>query len=154
MQLTVAHLTDVRNRFNNAAGTLSNKNQMAEIRDALEEVKYLLDQFEKKGHFDDDSRMGSIYFRGEQESVDLESQRDVVFHVRTTLARHALEIKQHFVGELTALADEALRLAGREAAKAVCQPTKNHADKMIPSRYTLPEGFESLVGKLKAVLAQ
>jgi hypothetical protein len=128
-------LSDVR-EFLSAVGSRTSKIKTQEVLVRIDDVEYILDH-------------PALF------NVD----PDDVKHMRMKIAASSLELSQRVVPLLNELAARMLQVAGKEAVRTVCSPIQQTGTddqgnplKPIPSEYTLPPEYQTVVGKVKAAL--
>lgn len=155
---TFNELLDRRKAFNDAAGRINNNSSIAEMRNAMEELEAFLGTFKSRGRFDDPNRRVPLYSNQDTESADQEDAREEIAATRFAIAAKGLELLQYTVPTLQAIATDALALAGKEAVRAVCSPTTSDSGQPIPSKYQVPEEYQSIgasvVSKVKAAISR
>lgn len=105
------------------------RGRLAELRKGLDEYQALMDSEAAK-----------------------EGKAEEVFQHRRLLAVAALHLQQQAIPALTEISEAALDVAGADAVKAACSPTKNWNDKIIPSAFTIPPRFSGVVERAKAAV--
>ena len=102
--------------------------RIAEVSKELDEIDYLLKHVE---------------------GIDEESDN----FARVKLADSGLALLQFIIPQLKQLAERSLEVAGKSAIRTVCGP-HYVGGKPIASRYSLPDEYQTVVGKVKSALAR
>ena len=88
---------------------------------------------------------------------ELDKESDSI--VKYKLACQGLDLLQHSIPAITQLGERCLQIAGVSAVREACKPIvregTGHDGKPLPpikSRYFLPEGYDTLAAKAKALV--
>jgi hypothetical protein len=120
------------------------------IQDLRREVQSNLGRFD--GNTIHSLRRALEDYRHALKVVASEGGAEEVAAHRLSLANAALRLQQLTIPTLNEIATEALEIAGSDAIRTACGPTKGHTGREIPSEFRLPEKFAGIVGRVKAAL--
>jgi hypothetical protein len=119
------------------------------IQDLRREVHTNLGRFD--GNTIHSLRKGLDDYRHALKLVASEGGAEEVAAHRLSLANAALRLQQQVIPTLSEIANESLAIAGSDAIRTACSPSRSHSGREIPSEFTLPQKFAGIVGKLKAL---
>jgi len=71
---------------------------------------------------------------------------------RLRLASAALRLQQIAIPALTEIADSALEVAGANAVREACRPTRSWNDKEVPSEFKVPAQFGGIADKARSAV--
>jgi hypothetical protein len=161
MKCTEEALRAERSKLNNLTGNIANGNKTFDINQTLENLDWLLAEFDKRGQFvnEDQGRTRGGLNIDQKIAAEKRDQSDEVIFARVIVARNGLSLLQQAIPALKKISDRCLEIAGKDAVRLACtasrmEGTDYQGKPYAPSapEFTLPEGYETWGSKIKTAI--
>jgi hypothetical protein len=161
MKCTQQALRDERSKLNNLTTGIAGGNQTFDINQTLENLDWILSEFDARGQFvneEQPQRRGGVNIE-KKNAAEKKEQSDEVVYARVIIARNGLRLLQQAIPALKKISDRCLEIAGKDAVRSACTPSKMEGTDWQGKPYaqpapefTSPEGYETVASKIKSAI--
>jgi hypothetical protein len=160
MKLTEEELRTQRGKLNNLITGIAGVNQIHDINQALQGLEWLFAEFDKRGQFvqGEPQRRGGWNI-AEKNAAEKKDQSDEIVYARVIVAKAGLRLLQQAIPTLKQISERCLEIAGKDAVRLACTPTRMEGTDWQGNPYpqpapefTLPEGYDTLGSKIKSAI--
>jgi hypothetical protein len=161
MKCTEQALREERSKLNNLTAGIAGGNQTFDINQTLENLEWLLAEFDARGgqFVNEEPQRRGGWNINEKNAAEKKEHGDEVVFARVIIARNGLRLLQQAIPALKKISDRCLELAGKDAVRLACTPTKMEGTDWQGKPYaqpapefTLPEGYETVASKIKSAI--